>query len=344
MHQHLLSLVAVACALRAGEISSVQLLPAGEFAASDGRPGAGKKWSLSDAQGRLVAQAINARGNEFVIDYEHQTMLSADNGLPAPAAGWARSVEWRDGVGLFAVDVRWTERAQAMLAAGEYRYVSPVLVADKSGAVVDVLHAALVNVPGLDMLPPLTDALAARNDDPRRLHTRTAMDLLKRIVAALKLAAESTEDQALAAIDALSAAAARSTELETQVASLKSTAGAGNDAIKALQNEVATLRAATARREQDELIASALASGKLLPAQETWARTLTPEALKGYVESAPAIAALKGTQTGGKGEERNDVADAEALRQKAAKYIADQAALGFTVQPHVAVAHVKRAA
>ena len=93
---------------------------------------------------RALADAINRRGNEFVIDYEHQTVLSADNGQPAPAAGWAARVEWRDGLGLFAADIRWTDRARAMLAAGEYRYISPVLVSDASGTVVDVLHAALV--------------------------------------------------------------------------------------------------------------------------------------------------------------------------------------------------------
>jgi phage I-like protein len=181
MRRDLLSLVAVACALQANDIARVQLLPAGEFAAADGRPGPGRKWRLSDEQGRALADAINRRGNEFVIDYEHQTVLSADNGQPAPAAGWAARVEWRDGLGLFAADIRWTDRARAMLAAGEYRYISPVLVSDASGTVVDVLHAALVNVPGLDMLPPLSSALAARLNATafsHASHERTAMTFL----------------------------------------------------------------------------------------------------------------------------------------------------------------------
>lgn len=350
MRRDLLSLVAVACAISGSaqaNFAQVQLLPAGQFAASDGRPGPGKKWQLSDAQGRALAEAINQRGNEFVIDYEHQTVLSAENGQPAPAAGWASRVEWRDGVGLFAIDIRWTERAKTMLAAGEYRYISPVLVSDKSGTVVDVLHAALVNVPGLDMLPPLSDALAARlnaNTFPPASTERTAMTFLARLVATLKLAAESTEDQVLAAIDALSKTAARSADLETQVATLKASTETGTTAMAALQAEVATLRASETKRQQDELIATALKDGKLLPAQEAWARTLTVDALKGYVASAPAIAALNGNQTGGKGSDRTDLADAEQLRTKAAKYIAEQAALGRHVQPHEAVAHVKRAA
>lgn len=347
MRRDLLSLVAVACALQANDIAHVQLLPAGEFAAADGRPGPGRKWRLSDEQGRALADAINRRGNEFVIDYEHQTVLSADNGQPAPAAGWAARVEWRDGLGLFAADIRWTDRARAMLAAGEYRYISPVLVSDASGTVVDVLHAALVNVPGLDMLPPLSSALAARLNATafsHASHERTAMTFLARLVAALKLAADSTEDSVLAAIDTLSKAAARSADLETQVATLKASTDTGTAAMAALQAEVAQMRAGQVKREQDEMIADALKGGRLLPAQEAWARTLSVDGLKGYLASAPTIAALKGTQTGGKGEDRNDLADVEMLRAKAARYIAEQAALGRHVQPHEAVAAVKRAA
>ena len=46
--------------LLANDIAHVQLLPAGEFAAADGRPGPGRTWRLSDEQGRALADAIGA--------------------------------------------------------------------------------------------------------------------------------------------------------------------------------------------------------------------------------------------------------------------------------------------
>jgi phage I-like protein len=80
-----------------------------------------------------------------VIDYEHQTLNAATNGQPAPAAAWFSTLEWRDGDGLYATDVQWTERAAAMVAAGEYRFLSPVFCFDNHGNVKALLHAALTN-------------------------------------------------------------------------------------------------------------------------------------------------------------------------------------------------------
>ncbi|WP_438805125.1 phage protease [Sodalis sp. (in: enterobacteria)] len=57
------------------------------------------------------------------------------NGQPAPAAGWYSQLEWVEGLGLFAVDVEWTERARTLIAAGEYRFVSPLFQYDRQGNV-----------------------------------------------------------------------------------------------------------------------------------------------------------------------------------------------------------------
>jgi phage I-like protein len=92
-----------------------------------------------------------------VVDYEHQTLLAAQNGHPAPAAGWFSKLEWRES-GLFAIDVEWTERATQMIEGGEYKYISPVFAYDKkTGKVLRLLHAALTNNPALDGM----DAVAA---------------------------------------------------------------------------------------------------------------------------------------------------------------------------------------
>lgn len=129
--------------------SEIQLLPAGEFSAVDGRPHTDEvesgKWVLTaELAAQLVAQ-VAARATPFVIDYEHQTLRAVNNGKPAPAAGWFSQVEWREGSGLYATGVEWTENAAAMIAAGEYKFISPVFGYNRRGEVIELLHAALTN-------------------------------------------------------------------------------------------------------------------------------------------------------------------------------------------------------
>ncbi|WP_304168571.1 phage protease, partial [Lonsdalea britannica] len=60
--------------------------------------------------------------------------------------------------------------------------------------------------------------------------------------------------------------------------------------------------AALTRQECTGLITAALSDGRLLPAQKTWAEQLatsSPDSLKSFLNTAPKIAALTTTQTGG---------------------------------------------
>lgn len=138
-----------------------RIIPAGLFKAKDGRPANLAGWKI-DA---MIAQRVIAASStvdEIVIDYEHQTINAKENGQPAPAAGWFSRMVWRDGLGLFAVDVKWTDKARAMIAAGEYRHISPVfLYSPVSGEVMRITGLGLTNNPAL---PGLTDlaAMSAR--------------------------------------------------------------------------------------------------------------------------------------------------------------------------------------
>lgn len=71
----------------------------------------------------------------------------------------------------------------------------------------------------------------------------------------------------------------------------------------ALQAQLATLSATVQADNLNKLIEPALADGRLLPNQKDWAESLGKSdlsALKTYLETAQPIAALQGTQTGGK--------------------------------------------
>lgn len=89
-------------------------------------------------------------------------MLAAENGKPAPAAGWFKRLEWRDD-GLYVVDVRWTGAAKQAILAREHRYVSPVFTFDPvTGHVQRLVNAAITN-PGSGRPDRLGRATESRN-------------------------------------------------------------------------------------------------------------------------------------------------------------------------------------
>lgn len=321
-----LGMVAVAaCVVELSGVvpTEIMLCPAGEFRARDGRPTEVKAWRMgAEAAARIIAEAEAATG-DFVIDYEHQTLRSEENGQPAPAGGWYKKLEWREANGLYAVDVRWTPRAKAHIEAGEYRYISPVLRYDKkTGLVLAVLMAALTNYPALDGHSDLAVRAAAKfqtttqeEDDVDR----------KQLIAMLGLADDASDEQITAALTALKAKAAITDQKDTEITDLKAAAGqkdteiaglkasAGNPdpakfvplaTFESLKSEVAALKSTQTTTEVEALVKKGIEDGKLLPVQEAWAKELGGKdiaALTSYLEKTPAIAALAGGQSGGRG-------------------------------------------
>lgn len=284
--------------------NSIQLLPAGEFRAKDGRPGPGKSWKLDSAIAAQVIASAAARANDFVIDYEHQTLHTETNGQPAPAAGWFDGLEWREGQGLYATGVRWTPRAQQMIGDQEYRYLSSVFSYDQSGRVLQLMHAGLTNNPALDGLDPVA---ALRFAHQTTTPEESPMDR-KELLALLGLPDTASDEQIKAGMTALKAKADSAAGLQAEVASLKTanpdpSKFVSIDVMNQLRNDVAALTARVVGDEADSLIKGALADGRLLPAQEPWAKDLAKTnlaALKQYIETAQPIAALRGQQTDGK--------------------------------------------
>ncbi|MFS4551372.1 phage protease [Comamonas resistens] len=142
--------------------AALRIMPSGYFRTRDGRPsGQISDWHL-DAQiaAKLIA-ATAPSGGAYVIDYEHQTLKKSDNGQIAPAAGWFKGLEWREGKGLFMTQIEWTDRARQMIASREYRYLSPTFHFDPITGDVTALHSvALTNDPALLGLVDLAAASA----------------------------------------------------------------------------------------------------------------------------------------------------------------------------------------
>ncbi|UJB30300.1 phage protease [Chromobacterium sp. Beijing] len=304
----------------------VKLIPAGSFRARDGRPVEVSAWKMDSVQAAILIAAATDRRTRYVIDYEHQTLRSIENGKPAPAAGWFRTLEWRDD-GLYAVDVEWTTAAAAMLESDEYGYLSPVFTYDKEGRITGLLHVALTNNPALDELPELSVAalsLLATVSLPPTIQEESMdiAELLEQLRWMLNLpvgaTVEDTKAQLQKLIDHLSAGqgtAAASVDLlglltgqQQRIAALSATQVdparfVSVETMRALQDQVAVLTDKLQGGEVEQLLTAALSDGRLLPVQEEWARGLGKsnlDALQSYLASAPKIAALSATQTQGK--------------------------------------------
>lgn len=313
--------------------SELKLLPAGSFRARDGRPAECAAWHLDGAIAESLIAAANARQVPYVLDYEHQTLNAATNGQPAPAAAWFHALEWRDGDGLYAVDVDWTARASAMIEAKEYRFLSPVFAFDEAGNVTALLHAALTNNPALDNLDEVqlaaastlasayaSAAVAALSTDTPTEDTNMD-ELLEQLRWLLNMPVGATVNDVTAQlkklIDSLSGGqgtAAASVDLgalldaqRTQIAALSASQADPAKYVPIavmtdLRTQLDAARAQLAGAEVGDLVTAALKDGRLLPAQEAWARDLGKSnvaALRTFIETAQPVAALRTTQTGG---------------------------------------------
>jgi phage I-like protein len=291
--------------------TEIRLAPAGLFRARDGRPEGLPGWRLEAASARRAIDWAEAQSDDRVIDYEHQTLNAERNGQPAPAAGWWREMQWREGDGLYAVGLRWTPRAAQHIADGEYRYFSPVIAHDaRTGEVRAILMGALTNHAALDGLSDLTAVAAARfRFDPESNQEEIPVDRAKLIaLLALAAGAEDTDiESAIAALKSKAEQAGRAAELEHQLAALKTATAPDTTqwVPRAVYDEtavaLAALKTQASTAEIDRLIEQGLASGKI-PGQATavWLRGQGVAALKAYLDVAPEIAALKGSQTGGR--------------------------------------------
>ena len=325
------SFVATGTALQAAS-GRIQLFPAGTFAARDGRPGNlrgvnATSWRLTAQDAEAVIAHWQRTATPLVVDYEHQTQLAAQNGRPAPAAGWITSLEWEEGRGLFA-GVDWTDKARTHIRAGEYRYISPVFAFDRqSGAVLRLICAALTNHPALDGMDAASATFTPYEEPP-----------MKQILTALGLPETADEAAALAAL----------TTLRQERDSAKAQAEAAPDPQKfvamatfsAVQKEAAQLRdeltklknEAQAAALKDD-IEAALKDGRLTAATKGWAESLAktaPDALKAYLAAQPPVRALAGTQTGGT-PPAGDKPGTAALTDEE-QYVCDQ--LGMTAEEY----------
>ncbi|WP_342596320.1 phage protease [Salinicola lusitanus] len=313
------------CSLRVSASDDLtRLIPAGTFTAPRGSLEGQGPWHLLESHARSIIERAAARSTDIVIDYEHQTLLAERNGLPAPAAGWVdpRSLEWRAD-GLYG-RVKWTAAARAAIDDDSYRYLSPVFPYDaQSGDVLDLLHVGLTNTPAIDT-GAITELAAARMSSGRTPNDQevTTVDREK-LIAALGLKADATDEQIDQKIAALKAGSDDASALRLALGAKDDAKPA--DAVAALkagvtpaqpdmtqyvpkavfeeqQTALAALRTGSNDAELKALIEEGVKDGRI-PGQATadWLQGQGLAACKAYLDGAPPIAALRGnSQTQGK--------------------------------------------
>jgi phage I-like protein len=231
----------------------------------------------------IVQMEANFRASQLdiLVDWEHSSAF----GMSSKAAGWVYEVDVRDD-GLWG-RVRWTPDALAEITKEEYRYLSPFFCmnwkSDKSGQMMGakVFSTTLTNIPYFE--EGLVQKIAASKE--------TAMDFMKKMAAMLGLGEGATEDQLLAAAQAM-----KST-LDAIVSALKDIVAPADEAAAAKPpvEQVAAAKKilASAKQVQDKLDAVCKALGSPVTASAQELVDAISNSRKSEGELAATVAAMK---------------------------------------------------
>lgn len=124
--------------------NAIQLLPIGDIVGRDKR-----HFRLSNPESVILETRLYMKKTEGLIDYNHQSEYSKQNGQPAPAAGWMTDFYVADDYLWAKVD--WTDKAAEYIKNREFRYISPVFYHTKDGEIISIVSAGLTNTPNLEL-------------------------------------------------------------------------------------------------------------------------------------------------------------------------------------------------
>jgi phage I-like protein len=244
--------------------SKIQILPGGKkIKARDGRV-------FSNPNPKAIVEAFNKDPVNLPIDVDHTTEFSG-----GPAHGWIDELQLGRGGSIWGIP-QWNASGADLVKSRAYRYVSPAIFHDENGEVNRFSSIALVNRPALTM-PALS---SHQSEDSEKMS--------EKILAALGLANDATEDQALAAIDTIKNATPALDQYVPRSDYEKACAAAESAA-----NELAEHRATEQEAAIIAAVDQATKDGKITPAQRDQAielcRNAGLDAFASFVNAAPQI-------------------------------------------------------
>lgn len=272
----------------------VELLPPGpDITGRDGR-----RW-VNDTPEAIVA-AFEAHGADLPIDVEHASEIKGRAGEPAPAMGWIKALEVREGGAIWGL-VEWTEQGRWMVSEKSYRYLSPVFLFEKGGKtggrILKLLSAGLTNQPNLHLT-------ALNRDDRLSTHPKEAdMALSTALCQALGLGIETSEGQAVAAITTLRSdlAAARTQHPSLEKFVPRADYDAAINRATVAEARLTSIESQARDAAIESAITQALEGGKITPASAEYHRAQCStdgglERFTAFVAAAPVIAGESGLE------------------------------------------------
>ncbi|HUT12920.1 MAG TPA: phage protease [Thermoguttaceae bacterium] len=183
-----------------GEIPNrILLVPWGRVESQNG------SFIVNDKCAAEIVNQFLAHGVDLPIDYEHQT-IGAEYTAPdgkAPAAGWIKSLEVVEGEGIYG-RIEWTAPAQTMIAAKEYRYLSPVVFVETQTLEAIELHSvALTNKPAIAGMRAIVNRISNKEDSDMEIPGMDPSGLVAELKLLLQLGDEATLEDLLGAIKSL---------------------------------------------------------------------------------------------------------------------------------------------
>jgi phage I-like protein len=201
--------------VKGGEEIDVLVSPLGTFPHPDG-----EQLCTREAFDALVAKWEEDGKPEILVDFDH----ASEMGGATEAAAWATNLA-SDEDGLHAT-FRMTDKGAEALTATRYRYLSPAWYVDEEGHPTELSTIALTNRPNLPVprllnakpadaepapatnaaageplsAPPDAEAVSTPDEGQPETNEKIQMDKLREL---LGLAAEATDEEVLAAVDAL---------------------------------------------------------------------------------------------------------------------------------------------
>lgn len=269
-----------------------------------------------------------AAGDRRVIDYEHASLEKAPRGEKNPAAGWVVALETRSNDEELWAKCEWTPTAATEISESQYRYVSPVIfwvwVDPQTGKDIGTFfHSlALTNTPFFEELPGLAASMETG--------TMSNINLLVALAMLLGLKQDADENTVIASVRDLTEGRqtlaatlglplnstsqvigdrlrdqARASEVGRVVLNeLKAKDDESAEAVIARlrpelahagyvpASEVTELKARVAKDQAAALVASALAEGRITPAQQDWLRSYAESdfaAASAWTKVAPKV-------------------------------------------------------
>lgn len=272
----------------------IQLLPAGEFKAVDGRGP-----YLLDRPEAIIEQFVKD-GSRAPIDENHAIDIQSSKGGSTPARGWIVELQSRD-TGIWG-RVEWTAAGRVLVEDKAYGFISPVFVHGKSKPqrISRILRAALTNDPGLKQLESLL--------------TREESEMDEEIRAALGLSKEASDEDVLKAAQTAHQASTSHPALLTRVAEaagvdktltgdelISAIENRGSDTgelaevrgeLKTMQSKFTALATSTAKDRAETTIDAAIKDGKIVPALRDHyisRHTKNPDEVETEIAASPSI-------------------------------------------------------